>query len=71
MGITAREVMDTDFYTVRPETTIAEAVKTFIQASEHRHQKVFGLMVTGVSPKLTGKRADYMESFVSINPKRL
>ena len=29
MGITARDVMDTDFYTVHPETTIADAVKAF------------------------------------------
>jgi CBS domain-containing protein len=70
MGITARDVMDTDFYTVRPETTIAEAVKTFIEASEHRHQKVFGLMVTDDQGRLVGMLSLY-DMLLLMRPKNI
>jgi CBS domain-containing protein len=70
MGTTARDVMDTEFYTVRPETTVAEAVKAFKQASQHRQQKVFGLMVTDEKGQLVGMLSLY-DMLLLMRPKNI
>jgi len=70
MGATARDVMDTDFHTVRPENTIAEAVKAFKQASEQRRQKVFGLMVTDDRGLLVGMLSLY-DMLLLMRPKNI
>jgi len=70
MGITARDVMDTEFYTVHPETTIAEAVKAFKLASELRRQKVFGLMVTDHQGRLVGMLSLY-DMLLLMRPKNI
>lgn len=70
MGVTARDVMDADFHTVRPETTIAEAVKAFKEASEHRRQKVFGLMVTDDRGLLVGMLSLY-DMLLLMRPKNI
>lgn len=70
MGLTARDVMDTDFHTVHPETTIAEAVKAFKEASEHRRQKVFGLMVTDDRGLLVGMISLY-DMLLLMRPKNI
>ena len=70
MGVTARDVMDTDFHTVRPENTIAEAVKAFKQASEQRRQKVFGLMVTDDRGLLVGMLSLY-DMLLLMRPKNI
>jgi len=70
MGVTARDVMDTDFHTVRPENTIAEAVKAFKQASEQRRQKVFGLMVTDARGLLVGMLSLY-DMLLLMRPKNI
>jgi len=70
MGVTARDVMDTDFHTVRPENTIAEAVKAFKQASEQRHQKVFGLVVTDARGLLVGMLSLY-DMLLLMRPKNI
>jgi len=70
MGVTARDVMDTDFRTVRPENTIAEAVKAFKQASEQRRQKVFGLMVTDARGLLVGMLSLY-DMLLLMRPKNI
>lgn len=59
MGVTAREVMETDFYTVRPESTISEAAHVFKQTTEKRHQKAFGLVVTSEDGRLVGMLSLY------------
>ncbi len=41
MGMTARDVMDTEFHTVHPETTIVEAIRAFRRASEAPRSKRF------------------------------
>lgn len=70
MGVTARDVMDTEFHTVRPESTIAEAVKAFKEASEHRRQKVFGLMVTDDRNRLVGMLSLY-DMLLLMRPKNI
>ncbi len=70
MGVTALDVMDTDFHTVRPENTIAEAVKAFKQASEQRRQKVFGLMVTDDRGLLVGMLSLY-DMLLLMRPKNI
>lgn len=70
MGVTARDVMDTDFHTVRRENTIAEAVKAFKQASEQRRQKVFGLMVTDDRGLLVGMLSLY-DMLLLMRPKNI
>jgi hypothetical protein len=42
----ARDIMITDFQTLRPKNTLAEAVNCFYKASAALRRKVFGLMVT-------------------------
>ena len=42
----ARDIMQTYFHTLTPQVSIAEAVRTFRDASESEGKKVFGLMVT-------------------------
>jgi CBS domain-containing protein len=59
MGVTAREIMEKDFYTVRPGTTITEAVHVFMKTSEKRHQKAFGLVVTDDDGRLIGMLSLY------------
>ncbi len=70
MGVTAREVMDKEFHTVRPETTIADAVKAFKRASEHRRQKVFGLLVTDERGQLVGMLSIY-DMLLLMRPKNI
>ncbi len=50
----ARDVMQTDFHTLSPGDTIAEAVKRFQSASHAEKKKVFGLMVTDENDHLVG-----------------
>jgi len=70
MGMTARDIMDTEFHTVHPETTIVEAVKAFRLASEHRKQKVFGLMVTDDRGQLVGMLSIY-DMLLLMRPKNI
>jgi CBS domain-containing protein len=70
MSVTARDVMDTEFHTVRPEATIAEAVMAFKRASELRHQKVFGLMVTDDRGLLVGMLSLY-DMLLLMRPKNI
>jgi CBS domain-containing protein len=70
MGVTARDLMDTDYYTVHPQTTIADAVRTFKQASKLRKQKVFGLMVTDDRGHLVGMLSLY-DLLLLMRPKNI
>ena len=45
MSLTARDVMDDCFQTLRPEMSISEAVKVFERAGRRAGQRVFGIMV--------------------------
>lgn len=59
MGVTARQLMEEDFYTVRPWSTIQEAARVFEKTSEKRHQKAFGLVVTDDDGRLVGMLSLY------------
>jgi len=68
MGETAREVMDTEFFTLRPDLTIAEAVRLFKMASEASRRRVFGMMVLDERGRLAGMLSIY-DIFLLIRPK--
>jgi CBS domain-containing protein len=70
MTVKARDIMETDFHTVHPGTTIAEAVRTFKQASVHRKQKVFGLVVTDERGQLVGMLSLY-DMMLLMRPKNI
>ena len=69
MGLTARHVMQTRFYTLRPETLISAAVKVFQQAGQEQ-QPVLGMMVTDESGRLVGMLSMY-DIFLLLRPKHI
>jgi CBS domain-containing protein len=64
----ARDIMQTDFHTLNPRDTIAEAVPSFQVASESEGKKVFGLMVTDDNERLVGMLSMY-DILIFIQPK--
>jgi CBS domain-containing protein len=70
MDITAREVMDTNFSTLSPRMTIAEAMRVFQAAGEEHRQIVFGMVVTEASGQLLGMLSMY-DIFLLIRPKHI
>jgi CBS domain-containing protein len=70
MSLTARDVMDDCFQTLRPEMSIAEAVKIFERAGRVSGQKVFGIMVTDASRTLVGLLSIY-DIFLLLRPKHI
>lgn len=69
MGLMARHVMQTRFYTLRPDTLISAAVKVFQQASQEQ-QTVLGMMVTDESGRLVGMLSMY-DIFLLLRPKHI
>jgi len=69
MGLTARHVMQTRFYTLRPDTLISAAVQVFQQASQEQ-QTVLGMMVTDGSGRLVGMLSMY-DIFLLLRPKHI
>ena len=55
----ASDVMTTDFTTLKPDDTIAEAVNRFQAASQEQGKNVFGLMVTDGADRLVGMLSMY------------
>ena len=55
----AGDVMTTQFLTLKPEDTIAEAVNRFQAASRQQGKNVFGLMVTDAADHLVGMLSMY------------
>jgi CBS domain-containing protein len=70
MDITAREIMDTNFPTLSPRMTIAEAMQVFQKAGEEHKQIVFGMVVTEASGQLVGMLSMY-DIFLLIRPKHI
>jgi Mg/Co/Ni transporter MgtE len=70
MKTTARDVMTTRFHTLKPDITIAEAVKQFKTASREEQQKVFGMMVTDDDGRLVGMLSMY-DILLLIRPKHI
>ena len=55
----ASDVMTTQFMTLKPEDTIAQAVNRFQEASGKQGKNVFGLMVTDDADRLVGMLSMY------------
>jgi CBS domain-containing protein len=70
MGITAREVMETDYFTVRPETPIPDAVKCFQEATRKLERRVFGMPVVNAEGDLVGMVSMY-DLLVLMRPKHI
>lgn len=70
MILTARDLMDDCFQTLRPEMSIAEAVRIFQRAGRMSGQKVFGIMVTDASRALVGMLSIY-DIFLLLGPKHI
>ena len=64
----ARDIMDTRFHTLRPDQSIAEAVKLFQTASMEEQKKIFGLMVIDERDRLVGMLSMY-DILLFIRPK--
>jgi len=70
MSLTARDVMDDCFQTLRPEMSIGEAVRIFQRAGRASGAKVFGIMVTDASRALVGMLSIY-DIFLLLRPKHI
>jgi CBS domain-containing protein len=70
VGLTARDVMDTRFYTLKPEDTVADAVRAIQEASRETGQTVFGIMVTDAGGNLLGMLSIY-DIFLLLRPKHI
>jgi CBS domain-containing protein len=70
MDITAREVMDTGYFTLSPRMTIGEAFRVFQEAGEAHHQIVFGMVVTDAAGQLLGMLSMY-DILLLIRPKHI
>jgi len=68
VGLTARDVMDTSFHTLKPEDTLADAVRAIQEASRETGQTVFGMMVTDAAGNLLGMLSIY-DIFLLLRPK--
>ena len=66
----ARDIMDTRFHHIYPETTIADAVAAFQQASREENKGIFGLMVTDHHGRLVGMLSMY-DILLFIQPKHI
>lgn len=66
----ARDIMDTRFHTIHPETTIAEAVKRLQKASRAEGKSIFGLMVMDDQDRLAGMLSMY-DILLSVQPKHI
>ena len=70
MERTARDVMDTKFYPLQPEATVAEAVQAFAEASRETGRAVFGMMVTDAARNLVGMLSIY-DILLLVRPKHI
>jgi Mg/Co/Ni transporter MgtE len=59
MSEMARDVMDTRFHTLKPQMTVAEAVKVFQRASGESGRQVFGILVVDDEKRLVGMLSMY------------
>jgi len=66
----ARDIMSTRFHTLRPDHSIAEAVRMFHTASLEEQKKVFGLMVIDEKRRLVGMLSIY-DVLLFVQPKHV
>jgi CBS domain-containing protein len=62
--------MDTSFYTLSAEASLAEAVRIFKQASREQEQAVLGMMVTDTGGQLVGLLSMY-DILLLLRPKHI
>jgi CBS domain-containing protein len=62
--------MDTRFYTLRPEDSVADAVRAIQAASREMGQTVFGMMVTDAAGQLLGMLSIY-DILLLLRPKHI
>ena len=70
MSVTARDVMDSNFFTLHPQTSVSEAFKIFKKASKDQKSKSFGLMVTNDQDELVGM-VSMFDILLLIRPKHI
>ncbi len=70
MKTVARDIMDTGFHTLSPETPISEAVGYFRQASREEGRRLFGMMVLDGDGNLVGMLSMY-DILLFIRPKHV
>ena len=70
MGMRAREVMRKNHFSLDPEMTIPQAVRTFQEASREFNYPVFGLVVTDASGALIGMLSMY-DILLLIRPRHI
>lgn len=70
MSLTALDVLDDCFQTLRPEMSISEAVKVFERAGRRAGQRVFGIMVKDASGALVGMLSIY-DIFLLLRPEQI
>ncbi len=70
MGVTARDIMETDFFTVRPDSTVPEAVRAFKEATRKLDRRVFGMAVVNQDGQLVGMISMY-DILVLMRPKHI
>jgi len=70
MGTVARDVMDTKFHLLSPETSIAEAVRLFKEAGEREGRRLFGMMVVDGEGSLAGTLSMY-DILLVVRPKHI
>jgi len=70
MQMTARDVMTIRIHTLKPEQTVADAVRIFREASEEEGRKVFGMIVTNDADRLIGMLSMY-DILLFIRPKHI
>lgn len=67
---TAKDLMTTKFHTLRPDMSIADAVKAFKEASANEERKVFGIMVIDRKSRLVGMLSMY-DILLYLRPKHI
>lgn len=70
MGVTARDVMETEFFSVHPDTPIPEAVLAFREATRKLERRVFGMMVFNDLGELVGMISMY-DILILMRPKHI
>lgn len=70
MADTAREVMETRFFTLTPQHTLGQAARALAEASEATGRRVFGMMVVDAQGRLVGMLSLY-DILLAIRPKHI
>lgn len=70
MLTTARDIMDTHYATLHPQTPVPAAVKFLQQTDGENRGRIFGLMVTNDQGQLVGMLSMY-DIFLLLRPKHI